>query len=449
VKARTKIALSIVISIFLFTLFIFFSFSGGFSYIESNFYSKKVSEDITSTLDSSILLLKKTHDENEKILSEILKVESVSTIFNSNFSSETIIARDKLFKELNRSVLGFDSVRIISLDGKRIQYSNIPNDIKDQNNQKLIYKNLNQVEEDDFYESVQLLDTRNGTVKFLEDTNQFLYILPFFDKYSQNKGIALFYVSCSGFKYTLSQAGYSSSSEEAFIVGAGGVLFNLTRDQFDLVKEDVNKFWSKDSTIGPVHLSSSDDKSYILFSVSKDGVGTVGRIVDSTLLELSSYMKSLLLITMFVVIMFVNFVLLNLRQDREVILLNRIKRFQIRFLQDYVENKGELDWARWQDEINSRKKLVHKELIKNLGVYGKTHGDEVDKLINSGWDDIIEVISSKINKNDEVEKVQIDSEQIESILERVLAKGVTVKGFGAGVSVPATHNLSMWKKSKS
>ena len=290
-KSITKIYITITASLVIFSIFVFLSFSGGFQFIENNFFSKRIGQQTLQTLSSSIELLKETHTNNIKGLQETLKEDFVLNIFDSRFTNSNIIARDKYFTTLNMDIPGFDSIRIITKDGKKIEFSTIPRDIKSQTDTKRIYNNLNQVEEKEFFKLVQLKKDEKFKIIYLEKTNQFLYILPFYDKYDQYKGYALFYVSCSGFRYNLAKAGFISSTEEAFIVNSGGVLLNLTRSQFDLIKEDVNKLWNKQSPLSEIYISKSDSTSYVLFTVVLEGVGLIGKVVDAKSLELSPYMK--------------------------------------------------------------------------------------------------------------------------------------------------------------
>ncbi|MBN2619414.1 MAG: hypothetical protein JXR64_13980, partial [Spirochaetales bacterium] len=352
-KSRTKIIISLSLSFLIYTFFIFFSFSSGFSIIENKFYSKKIGTEISLILSKSLNLLEEFNTNNFKEIDIILNNEYISNVTESIFTPEEILGRDKIVKQLKTSIKGFDYLRIISLDGKKLQYSNLSTDIRSKDSTKISYFNVNQISDNETLNLYTIKNKDDKKIIFLEDANQFLYVIPFIDKYDRLSGVAYFYISLSGFRNIMSSLGYISSTEEAYILSSNGIIFNLSRTQFNTVKNDVNKYWNSSDPINQIYLSDSSEDRYILFTEHKDGVGSIGRIIPAKELELSKLMKFLLLITLFIVILFTNFILLNIKQDKSVILQNRIKKFQIKFLQDYVESKSEIDWNHWQDEISS------------------------------------------------------------------------------------------------
>ena len=86
--------------------------------------------------------------------------------------------------------------------------------------------------------------------------------------------------------------------------------------------------------------------------------GKVGTIINESRLDFSLGLKILLLAAFFLTTFLIVFLLLSIRQDRVLVLSERIKRFQIEFLKGYVDKREEINWDVWKRDLNSRKEEI-------------------------------------------------------------------------------------------
>jgi len=127
---------------------------------------------------------------------------------------------------------------------------------------------------------------------------------------------------------------------------------------------------------------------------------------------LPTAMKWILLCAFFVTAYLLAFLLLNIRQDRMTVLSDRIKRFQINLLEEYVENKSDLDFGRWRRELEARRPEVRKAIRSSVGRLRKGRQAEVDELIDKSWDEILAVLGGRA----ENERGSIGLKEIERLL---------------------------------
>ena len=125
----------------------------------------------------------------------------------------------------------------------------------------------------------------------------------------------------------------------------------------------------------------------MLFSKTVEGAGRVGYIIPSGDFTLPTEMKWILLGSFFITAYLLAFLLFDIRQDRMTILSDRIKRFQINLLEEYVENKSDIDFGRWHRELEARRPEVRATIRSGLGRVRKNRQAEVDDLIDKSWDE--------------------------------------------------------------
>ena len=134
-----KVALSLLLTIFLFAGFVVFAFSGVFSLIETRFYQPSLINGINGDLS----LISKSYEnyitEFEKAFSEIKANESIKKVSNPTQKNEDIQERSKLFSDLASEFSGLLGYRVVDTNGKAIHYSTFDSDIlKQQSLEKLL-----------------------------------------------------------------------------------------------------------------------------------------------------------------------------------------------------------------------------------------------------------------------------------------------------------------------
>jgi hypothetical protein len=180
----------------------------------------------------------------------------------------------------------------------------------------------------------------------------------------------------------------------------------------------------------PIASSGGTGESFVLFSKKVEGAGRVGYIVPASDFTFPTVMKWILLSSFFVTAYLLAFLLLNIRQDRMTVLSDRIKRFQINLLEEYFENKSDLDFGRWRRELEGRRPEVRKAIRTSVGRIRKNRQTEVDELIDKSWNEILEVLGSK----GESERGSLGLKEIERLLGEAFKSGSFVLPAGTTVA---------------
>ena len=121
-----------------------------------------------------------------------------------------------------------------------------------------------------------------------------------------------------------------------------------------------------------------------------------------------------------------------------VIIRDRIKRFQLALLTEYIDRRDTDDWKKISEDITLRREDVSDEIKKSLGRTGKRHAKEVDTLLDRSWDEIVTTLSGKqalaIGSSAASEQ---NTAQIKAMLEDILSKGtLTVQTITAPSTAP-------------
>jgi hypothetical protein len=430
-----KIALSLLLTILLTTGFAFFAYSGFFSFIEARYYNTRVSETVTEDLDFKNRSVSSYHAANFDRFRQLLSGFDPGAVYAPNWDQETIFSIRNLIEAFQDTYRGVVGLRFIDDQGK-IHFSTFPEDSERAGQYKTIYRNMPEYEGQLFDLSV---DDEDSLV-FLADTGQFVYSISALDAGGRKRGTTLWYVSRRDFERALSRSGALDPAEDLQIVD-GGFLFG----SYGGIGEDFS--WPEENGSRREVWSNGDGNSFYLFTADSgtvpSGYGKVGMFVDTDEFALDSSLKIILIIATFFSLFLILFLILNLRQDKVLVLSDRVRRFQIQFLREYLERKDELDWDRWHRDVISRKDEVKKGIKAGLGSLKPTDEEEVDRLIESGWEEIFSVIDRRIaDRSPALPAGQVDIRNLEEVVGKILALGQSEAGAaGGGAAVSGQPGL--------
>jgi len=431
-----KIALSLLIAVVVFSVFTVLAFSGLFNYLETTFYDPRVSENVRQTLSQGVTLLEGYHRTVRERFGTVLSEPAVQAVFRANQSREDIQARANYFGRLQEELPSLSYVRFIGATGQRLWYSTRPQDILSESNVSRTYKPLENIES--AIPVADLVLQSSDTPDILLDAlnNQFIYRFPVIDEFDINRGTALFYVSTSGVGNLFMRNGVIDPGQRVAVGQNSAVLFNLSNALADALQTAVESNWnaieSGGGTGGPI-IKSGDYGSFLVFTAPVNPVGTAVYLAPESLFRMNSFTRIVLLSAVFLTTFLVVFLILNLRQDPMVVLAERVKRFQINLVREYMESKEELDWQRWQTELEDRREETTDEIKKGIGKLRGKKEKEVDELINKSWDEILGVIGNRQRGAGS----RVDLERLEDIIERAVAHSANLPRGAASSSAAA------------
>ena len=423
-----KVAFSLLITVVLFGVFTALAFTGLFDLIETRFYDPAITSSITRDLTVNAGEIDKFLAETRNRFSETLSVPAVRRSFLPNQGAEDIFERSRIYGLLGESLRGFQGVRFIDSSGSRIHFSTFPSDIQQQDRLSVSYRNFN--EPGYAYESIAVADNGTPVYTFDEKGDRILFSFPFYDSFDVYRGTALFSLSIKAVSDQLVSEGRMRIGQDLSVISDPKGLFS----GMSLVGEKVlpiqvrtvwNEGWQETARL----VSPSSGLSLALITVQTAQGFLVGRLVNEEIFLFPLPMKIILLVSFFLTVYLIIFLLFNLRQDSVTIIQNRLKQLQISLIEQFYERKGDVDWARWSRELEHRRDEISLQLkqgIKTTAVQDK----DLDVLIDKSWDELLSVMGGRSASRE----AGIDEEKLQVILNRILA---ALPASGVSGAIPA------------
>ena len=426
-----KVAVSLLLTIFLFTGFVVLAFSGFFSLIETRFYQPSLIKAIEENLKSISLGFSDYTDEQFLVFDSYAKNESIKSVSNPAQNAEDIEERSKLFSETTAKFPGFLGIKVVDTNGKYIHYSSFDSDILKQQSNAISYKNYDTTTEYP-YEELAIRDLILDTSK-----NQLIFSFPYINDYGTEQGRVLFYVSAKDFnRYLISHNLINVNQTTNLINNSSknnpkiGFILGFPVVNQDFFTTAVQEKWNMD-LFTPQSILDTESGKWVVISDNSSSKITVAAVEQESYFLFSDTVKILLLACIFISIYLIFFLLFNLKQDSMVVIKHKIKKFQLAFINQYLEKENSSNWETLKTEINKRKNDLSLEVKKSLGTKAKRHSKEIDSFLSKSWDDILSVLTT--NKNVQVPTTSnatsnINMDEIKSMLEQILSSGtITVQ----------------------
>jgi hypothetical protein len=400
-----------------------------FNYIESTFYNRKVAGDINRSLARAASEIGRFHALNLERYGAAVRGEWIKSIFLRNQRREDILARTRAFGKLEEDVPSLMFIRFVDSGLREIHYSSLASDVRNTTSRSIEYSFFSDVEAADFIAQIARSEKSPFVVLSPED-NACVYGFRITGGYDAFAGYGLFYVSLDGLERHLMQAGVINLGEELALVESLGILLRADVSGSEDVKEAVTGYWAGAAQARPSF--QGEGRRYIFFDRVLGDFSRIGIFAADDEFVLNPVMKGILLSSVFFTAFLVVFLVLSIRQDSSVVLFERIKKFQMNLLREYLERKEEIDWSKWQSELEVRRDDVRSELKRGLRLK-KAEVEKFDALVDKSWDEIIAVLVSRR----EEKRVSPDLGKIEALIEKALANMQALGGGKKLASSPA------------
>ena len=436
-----KTAFSLLITVLIFTVLTVFSFTGGFKFVETRFYQPKIISGINSQLDKISSSLDQYLDTAKERFENYKDEDCVKSFVQVRPSQEDVKNRSKLTGDLFSQTTGLSGIRVIDKNARAIHYSTFDSDLLKRNNNSVSYSNYDEKLIEFSKLSSYRKDDANKdySINFDSTKNQFIISFPFYDTYSVNRGVIVFYLDCADFTRFLTGKNLISLSDKGFLVVSkngesdqSGIVFGIPSIGSSLVEKAVCEKWSE-GLLGTEPLLESESGDWILLSNNKSTYAKIGWVFNENAFIFPRGVKVLLLVCIFITLFLIIFMLFNLRRDDMVVIRERIRKFQLSLLTEYVDNKSNADWAKISSDIAFRKQEVNSEIKKSLGSRAKKHSKEVDALLDRSWNEILSAMgANNSTENASISLSEKNTQQLKAMLEDVLSKGnISVKAIAS------------------
>ena len=417
--ALQKVALSLLISVLLFGGFSALVFTTLFDLIEAHFYNPSIINSVARENARTAGVVDDFLAEMQDRFSGTLQNPAVQRSFLPNQSAEDIFERSRIYGLLSEDINGLQWVRFIDQGGVRLHFSTHSADILTQDPLSIAYSNF--YEPGFPFEVIAVRENEDPKMFFDEVQDRILFSFPFFDSLDVYRGTALFSLSITSLSQRLIRLGTIKASQEISVISnPQGLLTGVHAAVETVLPSQVSAIWREDWQRPARLVSPHSGLSLTLVSVMTSQGFLIGQLVNEELFTLPLTMKIILLASFFFTVFLTVFLLFNLRQDTFTIVQNRLKQLQISFIDQFYEQKSDMDWARWSRDLEKRRDEINAQLKQGVKNFSAAQAADLDVLIDKSWDELLSVMGSRSLTASQNTGIDIDDEKLKVILNRIL-----------------------------
>ena len=426
-RQSLKISLSLLIALALFAAFSVLAFRGLFDYVQVAFFQPRVLRERAETLATVAGVVERYHRRNVERFAAVLQEPFLAGVFSSTGqqSREDIFNRTNLFGRLLEEYPNLLGVRFLDPDGEKVHFSTFRQDVSLGTDKRTVtYLDFSRSEPS--LRGAELLARAGQEPRLAIDGGggRLIYPLPVSDGRGEYRGTALFFLSAGDLEAALAREP-GLEVRELMLVDRLGVLINFPAAERELVAPRVASSWTgrprpADSQDTLEFEGPTGKSRHLLLSRQAGEFGLVGWLVPYSSIELQPLLKAILLAAVLLTVFLLVFLIFNIRQDPQVLLTRRIKRFQLEVLAELIEGKERVDWKRWRDELAGGRAQLRSRIKRGVGRIPQGKEAELDGLIDRGWDEIIAIIEARLG---EQPREKVDISQIEEMIQKALDRG--------------------------
>ena len=407
-----KIAFSLLAALALFAVFVMSLNSRLFNELETRFYAQAKIEENTGQLD-------KISESCDSYISEILslvekgenawvKNASVRSYYVQNPSESDVNVRRRLTESLFSDISALKGIRIVDKNGRNVHYSSFDDtDLLKQSGVTKVYKNYNDIIKDAGeipFETLQKITSETKSVLLCDESRGRLILsVPFCWVDGIYSGIALFYLNMHEFEKTLNTREVISLGQSLTLYSDddynGGLLLNLPHGKKNDFRQPVLNYWKNRSAQPEKLLAIPDGRFYLGLTSNRIGKIRVSGVYTSDIFELSTELRVLIYICIFISILLIVFLIFSFFRDPMVTLKKRIKKIQLEIIENYIDGKEKREWNEVARHLRVRRNDLSDEIISSLHVHSKKRRKELADYLDKNWDEIFAIFETKTSES--------------------------------------------------
>ena len=455
-----KIAFSLLAALALFAVFVMSLNSRLFNELETRFYAQAKIEENTGQLD-------KISESCDSYISEILslvekgenawvKNASVRSYYVQNPSESDVNVRRRLTESLFTDISALKGIRIVDKNGRNVHYSSFDDtDLLKQSGITKVYKNYNDIIKDAGeipFETLQKITSETKAVLLCDESRGRLILsVPFCWVDGIYSGIALFYLNMHEIEKTLISREVISLGQSLTLYSDddynGGLLLNLPHGKKNDFRQPVLNYWKNRSAQPEKLLAIPDGRFYLGLTSNRIGKIRVSAVYTSDIFELSTELRVLIYICIFISILLIVFLIFSFFRDPMVTLKKRIKKIQLEIIENYIDGKEKREWNEVARHLRVRRNDLSDEIINSLHVHSKKRRKELADYLDKNWDEIFAIFETKTGESSSGQSGAVNQgsagaaeltgasiAEIRRMLEEVLANRNLVAPVAAGAA---------------
>jgi len=407
VTSGKKVALSLLISILIFSAFALLSFVELFSVFETKFYQPAVISNMKNRLKEVSSCLDEYAMNKAKAFSSFMEMSCIKNSAILVQHEEDILVRKYFTSNFILENPGLQGVRLIDSSGKKIYFSTFENDESE-------YNKLLELPYDTVKANKEIENRHKSKVIFDNSKERIIFSLPFYDNYDLYRGSGLFYVEGTAFNQYLISKNILSVTEQAKLVATvlsaseqqtKGFILGLPYSYSETLISKIIDLWNEQS-FDTQKILHSEDYDWFVISDNSGKTGTISLVFNDDILLFSTNAKILLLVCIFITLFLIILFLLNLKQDKESIIREKIKRFKFALLSEYVYKSDENSLKDISNFFLQHKHQINYDIKKMLGKQNEKNTTLIETLLEKTWSEVNQII---INRDTSDENKEIDN----------------------------------------
>ena len=448
VSSLLKVIASLLITVFLFSVFYATSLPQVSSLLETRYYQKAVTASILNQAEEEAKALSLYIKKEKETFAEYTLNSFVESYLSAVPSDIDTQMRSKVTGDLfteTSALLGF---RFIDANGRYIHYSTFSKDTLSKTEKAVEYINYGDIKGELPFSQIVPFDTGIASrtqeelaerVKVVFDSEtdkngRIIFSVPFYDSLSVFRGFLVFYVAASDFpRYLIADKKLAFDTTFSLVSAQdgereiSGFLFGLPPFSSDankalriLIEKAVSEKWKSGSdTVLQLNSVGEDDESWTLFSKESENKEKIGWVYKSDIFTLSTSLRLFFLSCACIVLYLIIFLIICLVfRDKMQLVRKRVKKLQFQIIKDYLEKKEKVDWSTIQESIQLQKNEFSLQIKESIGKVSKKKSKAIDELLEHSWNDILAVLGAP---NASTKNVPFTLEQLRKMLSEVLS----------------------------
>lgn len=470
-----KIALSLLLTLVIFSAFLLMANSFVFENLEAKFYKQtKISEN-TAKLNEISQCYNEYFSEFLNFIGEnnnsYLNSQDVRSYYEQNPSEVNVAGRRIATEALFSKYPSLKGIRIIDKNGRNVHFSTFDKtDVFQQKGITKTYKNYDDIckksNEIAFADLEKNSDILKPKFLFDEMRSRVVISAPF--NFTENifSGYAFFYFDFidlqtdlaekNNFEYNVKLSLFSDSDfSGVFVQGVP----EAEKNQF---KNVVLEFYKKNQKITenkiPEKLLQIDsgkinkkDDFWVALSDTKNDLIRIAGVYKNTMFEIPQDLYFAVLLCIFISLFLILFLILSLKRDSTVVLKTKIKKLQLKIIQECFESGEKINFEALCKKLESRKNDFSEEIAKSLKIRSKKKQESINLLLKKNWDEIFSIFQVS-HQNQTATQMQENVsanliEEIRKLLQEML-KNTEIKKNLPSESVENAEKIKMPNESE-
>lgn len=465
-----KIALSLLLTLVIFSAFLLTANSFVFENLEAKFYRQtKISEN-TAKLNEISQCYNEYFSEFLNFIGEnnnsYLNSQDVRSYYDQNPSEVNVAGRRIATEALFSKYPSLKGIRIIDKNGRNVHFSTFDKtDVFQQKGITKTYKNYDEIckksNEIAFADLEKHSDVLKTKILFDEMRSRVVISAPFNFMENIFSGYAFFYFDFidlqadlagkNNFEYNVKLSLFSDSDfSGVFVQGVP----EAEKNQF---KNVVLEFYKKNQKITenkiPEKLLQIDsgkinkkDDFWVALSDTKNDLIRIAGVYKNTMFEIPQDLYFAILLCIFVSLFLILFLILSLKRDSTVVLKTKIKKLQLKIIQECFESGEKINFETLCKKLESRKNDFSEEIAKSLKIRSKKKQESINLLLKKNWDEIFSIFQIS-HQNQTATQMQANVsvnliEEIRKLLQEML-KNTEIKKNLPSESAENTEKIKM------